>query len=217
MLSRLASAASALLVGACSVIGVRSGTEEPRHTVLARQGEVEIRRYAPRLAAETVVAAADAAAARSAGFQRLAGYIFGANQGRAKVAMTAPVTQGPERLGPERLAMTAPVGQAAAGEGRWTIRFFMPAAYTRETLPVPNDPAVAIVEVPGETVAVLRFAGIPTAAALAARRAALLHALADGPWQPAGEVQDWFYDPPWTLPPARRNEVVVPVAPRAGA
>jgi len=29
-----------------------------------------------------------------------------------------------------------------------------------------------------------------------------------------GPVVDWFYDPPWTLPWVRRNEVAVPVAPK---
>ena len=208
MLPRLLSAASALLLGACSVIGVRSGTEEPRFEVIGRQGEVEIRRYAPRLAAETTVAAATEEAARSEGFRRLAGFIFGANRGRAKIAMTAPVAQTSERI-----AMTAPVVQEAAAEG-WTIRFFMPARYTRETLPQPEDARVAIVEVPGATMAVLRYGGVPSAGAAAAQRAALLAALRDGPWQAAGAAEDWFYDPPWTLPPLRRNEAVVPVTPR---
>jgi hypothetical protein len=208
MLGRLLSAASGLLLGACSVIGLRSGTEEPRFEVVGRQGAVEIRRYAPRLAAETTIAAANGEAARSEGFRRLAGYIFGGNRSRAKIAMTAPVAQGPERI-----AMTAPVVQEAAGDG-WTIRFFMPAGYTRETLPDPVDARVAIVEVPGATMAVLRYAGVPTAAAAATHRAALLAALRDGPWQPAGVAEDWFYDPPWTLPPLRRNEAVVPVQPR---
>lgn len=210
MLDRLAAAASALLLGACSVIGIRSGTEEPRFEVVARLGEVEIRRYAPRLAAETVVAAASEQAARSEGFNRLAGYIFGRNRARAKIAMTAPVAQAPA----ERLAMTAPVATAPEGAGRWTIRFFMPAGHTRETLPEPEDARVVIAEAPAEVFGVLRFSGLPTEAALRARRAALLAILGQGGWEAAGTPQDWFYDPPWTLPPARRNEVAVPVRPR---
>ncbi|MDN3568201.1 SOUL family heme-binding protein [Paeniroseomonas aquatica] len=208
MLPRLLSAATALLLGACSVIGVRSGTEEPRFEVLDRQGPLEIRRYASRLAAETLVAADSEEAARREGFRRLAGYIFGANRGQARIAMTAPVAQAPERI-----AMTAPVAAAATADG-WTIRFYMPARFTREALPIPDDPRVTIAEVPAETLAVLRYAGLPGAAAAARQRAALLAALATGPWQAAGEPFDWFYDPPWTLPPARRNEAVVAVTPR---
>lgn len=212
MLPRLVSAASALLLGACSVIGVRSGTEEPRHEVISRRGAVEIRRYAPRLAAQTTVAAATEEAARREGFRRVAAFIFGANRGRARIGMTAPVVQAQARI-----AMTAPVAQEAAGEGRWTIRFFMPARYTRETLPEPEDARIAIAALPGTTVAVLRYAGPPSPAAAARQRAALLAALRDGPWQPAGESEDWFYDPPWTLAPLRRNEAAVAVAPRPAA
>ena len=122
MFVRLLSAASALLLGACSVIGVRSGTEEPRFEVSAQQGAVEIRRYAPRLAAETTVAAATEEAARSEGFRRLAGYIFGGNRGQAKIAMTAQ--SGRPGLRADRHDCA---GGAGGGRGGWTIRFFMPA------------------------------------------------------------------------------------------
>jgi hypothetical protein len=125
---RLLSVLSGLLLGACSVIGVRDGTEEPRFEVIDRVGAVEVRRYGPRLAAETLVASASETAARSEGFQRLAGYIFGGNQASAKIAMTAPVAQASERI-----AMTAPVGAAAAGDGRWTTGINEVAGYTATT------------------------------------------------------------------------------------
>lgn len=212
MLGRVLSAASGLLLGACSVFGVRSGTEEPRFTVVEQSGEVEIRDYAPRVAAETLVAAASEEAARQEGFRRLARYIFGGNRGQARIAMTAPVAQAPERI-----AMTAPVGQASA-PGGWVIRFFLPASIaSAEAAPVPEDGRVTIATIPGERVAVLRYAGVPNAEAATAARARLLAALAAGPWQAEGEAFDWFYDPPWTLPPLRRNEAAVRVSRRPGA
>lgn len=211
--------ASALLLGACTVIGVRSGTEQPRHALVERLGPVEIRRYEARLAAETVVTGPEEEA-RSAGFRKLAAYIFGANRPAAKIAMTAPVEQ-------QRIAMTAPVEQQAlppwaapnedaAAAPAWRIRFFMPARWTAESLPVPADPAISIATLPPETVAVLRFSGVPTPEAVARQRDALRRALADSPWRAEGPLQDWFYDPPWTLPAARRNEVAVRVVPRSG-
>ncbi|WP_270935486.1 SOUL family heme-binding protein [Falsiroseomonas oryzae] len=205
MVHRLVALAGSLLLGACTVVGVRAGTEEPRHETLAQQAGLEIRRYAPRLAAETVVEGEEAAA-RSEGFSRLARYIFGANRGAARIAMTAPVAQEPLRI-----AMTAPVAQEATPQGH-RIRFFLPAAL-REP-PVPEDPRVTIAELPAETVAVLRFSGVPHPAAVAEARGRLLAALATTDWQPAGEPVGWFYDPPWTVPGLRRNEVAVPVAPR---
>lgn len=201
----MATLLGSLLLGACSAFGIRSGTEEPRHSTVERLGDVEIRRYAPRLAAETVVPG-DAYNARGEGFRRLAGYIFGGNAGRRRIDMTAPVAQSGAG---ERIAMTVPVAQEA-GEGGWTVRFFLPAALTDP--PAPNDARVRVVPVPEETMAVLRFSGSATADAVVERTKALRAALSGTAWRPAGEPAAWFYDPPWTLPPLRRNEVAVPVS-----
>ena len=205
MLHRLLAAGSALLLGACSVVGVRSGTEEPAYERLGTEAGLELRRYAARLAAETTVEGEETAA-RSEGFSRLARYIFGGNAGASRIAMTAPVAQQGTRI-----AMTAPVAQVATGQGH-AIRFFLPAALRDP--PAPNDPRVRIVEVPGETVAVFRFAGGTDPASVAAARAQLLAALPATRWVAAGEPVAWFYDPPWTIPALRRNEIAVPVAPR---
>jgi len=217
MKTTLLGLAAAMLTAGCSTVGVRSGTEEPAYTVVDRVGAVEIRRYGPRIAARTVVTGSSEAA-RNRGFQRLAGYIFGDNTARSSIAMTAPVSQTAEPGGPgasRSIAMTAPVAQGPAGSDRWAIQFFMPGAWTMETLPIPRDPAVTLVELPGETYAVLRFSGLARAQAVAGRQAELATTLRAGAWRPDGEPLIWFYDPPWTLPPLRRNEVAVRVAPAA--
>jgi hypothetical protein len=90
----------------------------------------------------------------------------------------------------------------------------MPSKYTIETLPKPNNPAVEIVEVPGETFAVLRFSNSRSAEAVAEKAAELLQSLAGSKWLASGTPVAWFYDPPWTLPFFRRNEVALPVRPR---
>ncbi len=196
-----------LFLSACSVVGIRAGTEEPRYDVVERVGDAELRAYAPRLAAETVVSGS-AEAARGEGFRRLAGYIFGGNAGGSRIAMTAPVAQADAGAG-QRIEMTAPVAQAPAGAG-WSIRFYLPADLADP--PAPRDARVHIVTVPGETVAVLRFSGVASDGAIASQRARLLGLLAPSAWAPSGPPVTWFYDPPWTLPPFRRNEVAVPVA-----
>ena len=201
---------SGLVVTACSAVGVRSGTEEPAYTVDttigATGGEIEIRTYGPRLVAETFVEG-DEETARNAGFRRLAAYIFGGNTARQDIAMTAPVAQTSEPI-----AMTAPVAQESVAAGRWRVRFFMPARYTMATLPRPNDLDVQIAEIPAQQVAVLRFSGDRSAAAVAVQQQRLLAALASTPWRAAGTPSAWFYDPPWTLSWLRRNEVSVPVS-----
>jgi len=214
MFARATALASSLAVAACSVIGDRSGTEEPSYQVVAQAGAVEIRSYGPRLAAETAVEG-DEEAARNAGFRRLAGYIFGGNTAQAKIAMTAPVAQSSaQTAGGEQIAMTAPVAQARDGAGRWVVRFFLPREWTLQTLPVPDDRAVRLVTVPAETVAVLGFTGSRAASAVAERKAALQQELSQTPWTTVGTPVAWFYDPPWTLPWLRRNEVAVPVSAR---
>ncbi|MGZ6039000.1 MAG: SOUL family heme-binding protein [Phenylobacterium sp.] len=215
-MSSITETAVAILAAIGGTFGIRAGTEEPRYTVVERVGAVEIRQYGPRLAAETTVSG-DAEVARNAGFRAVAGYIFGDNAAKSAIAMTAPVAQtGGHPTGggrPETIAMTAPVAQAAVPEasGQWRIQFFMPARYTRETLPEPKDPRVRIVEVPAQTYAVLRFGGSRTGPEVARQTARLDGALAASRWRASGPSTAWFYDPPWTPPFLRRNEVAAPV------
>lgn len=203
-MKRLLLLALAPLLAACSVFGMRSGTEEPPFTLLARIGEVEIRRYAPRLVAEIEVGG-DEVSARSAAFRPLAAYIFGENATAERIGMTAPVAQSGERIG-----MTAPVAQSG-GDGNWRVGFFMPARYSEATLPRPRDPRISIRVVPETDVAVLRFAGLPNAAAVADATTRLEAGLATSGWRPVGEGGAWFYDPPWTIPGLRRSEAWRPV------
>ncbi len=192
MLKAISAVVSQLGEAGASVVGIRHGTEEPEHSVERLSTSVEIRRYGPRLAAETVVADREEAA-RNIGFRRLARYIFGGNHAGAKIAMTAPVSQ------------------RAGAEGNWLIRFFMPAAM--ESPPEPNDEAVKLVAVPAETVAVRRFSGSRSHSAVASQTAELMHTLHATGFEAIGTPAAWFYDPPWTIPILRRNEIAVPVKP----
>lgn len=194
-----------------AVVGIRVGTEEPQYTRHQLTGDVEIRSYGPRIAAETTVID-DEDRARNIGFRRLAGYIFGSNRREQTISMTAPVSQRSTRGG-EQIAMTAPVVQSAGAKGGWAIRFFMPSKWTMETLPTPNDDQVRLVTVPPTTVAVLRFSGDRSPTAVASRTDELLKTLRDKRIKTTGEAEAWFYDPPWTLPMRRRNEIAVPVDP----
>jgi hypothetical protein len=214
MLGRLGCLAVTTLLAGCSVFGIRSGYEQPPYSVLETLGgDVEIRGYGSRLAAETEVEAASEEDGRNAAFRILAAYIFGENQSREDVSMTAPVEV---RQPATRVAMTAPVETTSSG-GRVVMRFFMPSRFTRATLPEPDDPRVRIVEVPGETLAVLRFGGRSRAATVSERTGDLLRALSGSAWQGRGDPVALFYDPPWTIPFLRRNEVAVRVEPIPGA
>jgi SOUL heme-binding protein len=205
MLKRVAEIAVQIVEGLAGIVGIRVGTEEPHHLTQQLTDRIEIRSYGPRIAAETTVFADDEKA-RNVGFRRLAGYIFGGNQRRTTIAMTAPVAQQNEKI-----AMTAPVAQSAGPGGGSVIRFFMPAKWSLATLPKPDDDSVRLVEVPAEMFAVLRFTGDRGPATVRDRTAELLAALSDKRVPVVGEPVAWFYDPPWTVPRLRRNEVAVPI------
>ena len=207
MTIKIVSLLSSLLVAGCSVVGIRSGTEEPPYTVTATLGALQIREYGPRIAAETTVSGNELSS-RSDGFRRLAGYIFGGNTAKSSIAMTAPVAQ---TAGSQTIAMTAPVVQDQTSPGEWRIRFFMPAQYTLQSLPRPNDPAVHIVSVPPQTYGVYRYTGSIDQTATETARRELLQLLEGSGWSPTGQPVSWFYDPPWTLPFLRRNEAAVTV------
>jgi hypothetical protein len=213
MLDGLVGLARGAVGVAAAVVGVRHGTEEPTYTAEQVTARVEIRHYGPRIAAQTSVTA-DEVAARSDGFRRLAGYIFGGNQARQKIAMTAPVVQQDGAVRGQKIPMTAPVSANATGNGEWLIRFFMPAGKSLDSLPRPNDQAVRLVALPAETVAVRRFAGSTSSQAVARETAQLKRDLDEAGFDPIGVPVAWFYDPPWTLPLLRRNEVAIPVEPQ---
>lgn len=180
---------------------VYNGTETPKYAVERTDGPMELRRYAPRVMAEVTVSA-DRNSAVSSGFRVLAGYIFGANEGGAKVAMTTPVTQAPR----EKIAMTTPVTQSGQGN-TWVVQFMMPGSYTLETLPKPKDDRIRFVQLPAQRQAVVRFSGIARDSSLTKQEAALrAWVKAQGLQLTAGPFY-YYYDPPWTLPWNRRNEV----------
>lgn len=210
MLGAIVGVTKQLIEAAESIVGVRDGTEEPAYTSEKLGSGVEIRHYGSRSAAETTVIAEEEAA-RSRGFRRLAGYIFGGNHAETKIAMTAPVAQQGIDAQGEKIEMTAPVSQRAGDDGEWVIRFFMPSEKTMESLPQPNDPAVRLVTVPAETIAVRRFSGSRSRSAIAMQTEALIRTLRETGFEAVGPPAAWFYDPPWTVPMLRRNEIAVPV------
>jgi hypothetical protein len=205
----LTTIAAQVVESVLAIVGIRVGAEEPSYSSERLTDEVEIRRYQPRVAAETTVEG-DERRALQEGFRRLAGYIFGGNHRSSKIAMTAPVSRASAKG--QKIAMTAPVSRAADPEHGWVVRFFMPSKWTMATLPEPDDARVRLVEVPAETMAVLRFSGIAGQGAITARSARLAEVLLSKGIQAAGDPVAWFYDPPWTLPFRRRNEVAVPIA-----
>jgi hypothetical protein len=195
-----------LVIGASLSGTIMSRVEQPSYTVVDSWGDIELRDY-PELIAAEVEVPGERKQAISAGFRMIADYIFGNNAPRQKIAMTAPVTQ---QAG-EKIAMTAPVSQQASGSV-WRVRFIMPSGYTLETLPTPNNPDVKLVRVPAERVAAIRFSGLAKDDSISRHRKLLLERIARQGLTIHGEPTLAFYNPPWTLPFLRRNEILAKVS-----
>jgi hypothetical protein len=204
---RYALALLVLTVAALISGGPAMAIEQPRYAVSVKDGDFELRRYAPYIVAEVVVSG-DQGEAVQKGFRKLAAYIFGANAGKARIAMTAPVAQQPEG---EKIAMTSPVAQAPDGRGRWTVQFMAPSAYTLDTLPRPNDPDIHFRVEPPREMAVLRFSGVARDQNYRDRTQALRQWIAARGLTARGSAVLAQYDPPWTPWFMRRNEVMLEV------
>lgn len=195
----------AVLVGAAAAGSIMSDVEQANYQIVEKHDTIELRDYAPMIVAEAQVTG-DRKQAINQGFEIIADYIFGNNTTNAKVSMTAPVLQ----QSSEKIAMTAPVLQQPAGD-RWIVRFVMPANYTMETLPKPNNDAVTLKEIPGKRFAAIRFSGLADEQSLKQQTARLLDFLQANQLRPLTQPSYAFFNPPWTLPPLRRNEVMVEI------
>ncbi len=193
-----------LTLAACSVVGGAS-VPEPDYTVIISEDPFEVRDYD-----ELVVAKTGMADGSNAAFGRLFDYISGENEGERKVSMTAPVLNTAAEDGTE-ISMTAPVLQTATPDR--DMIFVLPKAFTRDTAPVPSNPNVSLGTIAPRRVAVVRYSGSLDKQA-PAQQARLRDWLAAKGLKPAGPAEVAGYDPPWTLPAYRRNEVLIPIEAR---
>jgi hypothetical protein len=183
-----------------------SNVEQAKYSVVEKNNNIEIRDYVPMIVAETEVSGAREKAI-SEGFRIIADYIFGNNSTAQKVSMTAPVTQ----QGSEKIAMTAPVTQQSDGD-TWHVHFVMPASYTMDTLPKPNNSAVKLKDIGGKRFAVIRFSGMAGEDSLKRHTEELSEFITAKELKSLSAPTYAFFNPPWTLPFSRRNEVMVEIA-----
>ncbi len=201
-------------------IGNAMATEEPSYKVLVTENSFEIRQYAPMLIAETLVEG-DMDEASSKGFRLIADFIFGNNQVsdsqlKSKIAMTAPVTAEPQS---SKIAMTAPVTLEPSSAAmtmqtatQWRISFVMPSQYTMDTIPKPKNNAVRLKEIPGKYFAVHTYSGFNNLARVQSKTDEAVAWAGKRSLKMIGTPQISRYDPPWTLPMFRRNEIMVEIS-----
>ena len=123
--------------------------------------------------------------------------------------------------------MTAPVEISSQGDlfdieeplieeglnNNWLVNFIMPASYSLQDLPKPNNNDVSIIEIPKETYAVVVFSGLVRADSYNEKIKLLNEFIVAQKLEPIGPIKIARYNPPWTLPFFRRNELMVKISP----
>jgi SOUL heme-binding protein len=166
-------------------------TEEQKYTIIHTYEDFEIRFY-PATTIATIQSAAKSYKELSGpGFQQLAGYIFGGNEGQNKIAMTTPV-------------------HMDINDTLSTMSFVMPSVYNESNLPKPNNPNVRIQKTTAEYVAAIRFGGFASQKELKHYSEKLQQLLKEKGIGTLGHYRFLGYNPPFQVVD-RRNEIIVAV------
>lgn len=168
-------------------------TDEPRHIVEGTIGHLELRGYAPRVEARTVIGTESFDDALDLGYERLFRYINGHNQKSLTLAMTAPVT----------------VTRSTQGH---VVSFVMPPDHHISSLPRPRDMRVQLVPVPAQRIAALCFRGRHGSDVVNHQEAEMVREVLEGGIDTTGEPVFAAYDPPSTIGLLRRNEIWMEIA-----
>ena len=191
-----------ILISAIAVGPIMSRVETPAYEVIKSQGKIEIRQFGPMIIAEVQVQG-ERADAISKGFRLLADYIFGNNTTRQNIAMTAPVQQREST----QIAMTAPIQQHSTKDS-WLVSFVMPSEYSMESLPEPKNDRVTLKKIPSQQFIVITFSGTSSDENVREHEEELIEFTKANNIAVTGRSKYAFYNPPWTLPLLRRNEVM---------
>lgn len=197
------------LLSGCSVFGINS-VEEASYDVLRAEDSYELRLYQPMVIAETYVEG-DFNDAGDIAFRRLFNYISEENTASSKISMTAPVIASQTESDiSQNTDMTVPVLEERKDQG-WLYMFVLPAGYSIKTAPVPLDENVKISTIPERKVAVLRFSGLRDETVINKKTVLLKQWMVANRLTSTSEPRWAGYNPPWTLPFLRRNEIMIDI------
>ena len=184
---------------------VMSNVEKPDYEVIQSVQNIEIRQYEPMIIAEVEVDGKREDAIGD-GFRLLADYIFGNNTVQQVISMTAPVQQKEN----QNIATTAPVQQQSTGKS-WRMSFVMPSKYSMDTLPVPNNNRVRLKGILAKKFVVIEFSGTNSNENVTVHENQLMNYIEENQIKINDSPKYAFYNPPWSLPFLRRNEVMIEI------
>lgn len=182
---------SAILLFLILLGPIMSNVEQPSYEVISSNSEIEIRKYEALIVAETQVQGSRENSIKE-GFRTIADYIFGNNQNKQEIAMTAPVLQ----------------QQNASG---WFVRFVLPAEFNLKSLPKPNKNLIRLREINQKKYAVIKFSGSASKHNISTNQGKLDKYLSKNNITAVSTPTYAFYNPPWTLPFLRRNEILIEI------
>jgi len=180
-------------------------TESPKYSIIKKQKEIELRQYAGYIQAEVSIVEKNYKSAIEKGFSYLAGYIFGNNISKQKIAMTTPVQVSQS----QKIAMTTPV--TVTGDGTYSVAFIMPSEYTLETLPLPKDNNIHFTSIPGHQMAAIRFSGYFQQNIIDKNKQMLSNWLEEEGIETEGDFIVAGYNPPWVPGFIARNEILIKI------
>jgi hypothetical protein len=168
-----------------------SKTEKQKYRLVLKAKEFEIRYYPSATFATIFSDATNYKGVANKGFRKLAGYIFGGNEKKESISMTAPV----------RMSMS---------DKGSSMSFIMPEKYSNQSLPMPNDKSITIQNSNPEYVAVISFGGYASDEKITMYKDKLMEALAKEKIQVKGSFSFLGYNAPFQFV-GRTNEVIIPI------
>lgn len=166
-------------------------TETQAYRIIKTEKDFEIRLYPPATMATITMNAKTYKELSSAGFRKLASYIFGGNNANKSIAMTTPVYMD-------------------INETQSSMSFVMPVSYNKDNLPKPNDSAVNIKTTTEEYVAAIQFGGYANDEKIKTYAAKLESALKSKGMEYYGNFRFLGYNAPYQFW-GRRNEIIVSI------
>ena len=166
-------------------------TETQVYKILLSKSDFEIRFYPATTMASITSHAKSYKELGSSGFRKLAGYIFGGNEGGQKISMTTPV-------------------RMDINDSLSTMSFVMPSMYNSGNLPKPNDKQVLIKTIPDEFVAAIAFGGYASENDIKINTQKLINLLKESNIEYYGNFRLLVYNAPYQVI-NRKNEVIVNV------
>lgn len=163
--------------------------ETAKYKVLEKEGKFEIRAYEGYYTA----AVEESSITETNGFNQIFAYISGNNASKEKISMTTPVINELQK-------------------GNVSTEFVMPVKYAKEGPPKPDNEKIKIKKNKKKLCAAFSFPGKVNEEKLKESEGALIQWLNGKDIKTTGSFRLARYNPPFTPPPFRRNEILIDIA-----